>query len=55
MLAELGAKNGAVLLPDGAELVIPASEPKKRQRFVTRPGKPSQAIELPSTAARRSI
>lgn len=25
-LAELGAKNVAVLLPDGAELVIPASE-----------------------------
>lgn len=37
-LAELGAKNVAVLLPDGAELVIPASELKKRQRFVTRPG-----------------
>lgn len=37
-LAELGAKNVVVLLPDGAELVIPASELKKRQRFVTRPG-----------------
>ncbi|CMP30147.1 ATPase P [Mycobacterium tuberculosis] len=37
-LAELGAKNVAVLLPDGAELVIPASELKKGQRFVTRPG-----------------
>jgi cation-transporting P-type ATPase A/B len=37
-LAALGAKNVAVLLPDGAELVIPAGELKKRQRFVTRPG-----------------
>lgn len=54
-LAELGAKNVAVLLPDGAELVIPASELKKRQRFVTRPGKPSQLTESLSTAARRSI
>lgn len=37
-LAELGAKEVAVLLPDGAELVIPAEELRKQQRFVTRPG-----------------
>ncbi|GLC98850.1 cation-transporting P-type ATPase B [Mycobacterium kiyosense] len=37
-LAELGAKSVTVLLDDGAELVIPAEELKKRQRFVTRPG-----------------
>lgn len=37
-LAALGAKSVTVLLPDGAELVIPAGELKKRQRFVTRPG-----------------
>ncbi|OBK45473.1 heavy metal translocating P-type ATPase [Mycobacterium kubicae] len=37
-LAALGAKNVTVLLPDGAELVIPAGELKKKQRFVTRPG-----------------
>ncbi|QLL07715.1 heavy metal translocating P-type ATPase [Mycobacterium vicinigordonae] len=37
-LAELGAKSVTVLLDDGAELVIPAGELKKRQRFVTRPG-----------------
>ncbi len=37
-LAALGAKHVAVLLPDGEELVIPASELKKQQRFVTRPG-----------------
>jgi cation-transporting P-type ATPase B len=37
-LAALGAKDVAVLLPDGVELVIPAGELKKRQRFVVRPG-----------------
>jgi cation-transporting P-type ATPase A/B len=37
-LAALGAKNVTVLLPDGAELLIPVGELKKRQRFVTRPG-----------------
>lgn len=37
-LAALGAKDVTVLLPDGAELVIPAGELKKQQRFVTRPG-----------------
>ncbi|MFV0495102.1 heavy metal translocating P-type ATPase [Mycobacterium sp.] len=37
-LAALGAKDVTVLLPDGAELEIPAGELKKRQRFVTRPG-----------------
>ncbi|KAA1250454.1 cation-translocating P-type ATPase [Mycobacterium simiae] len=37
-LAALGAKNVTVLLGDGAELVIPAGELKKQQRFVTRPG-----------------
>lgn len=37
-LAALGAKNVTVLLADGDELVIPAGELKKRQRFVTRPG-----------------
>ncbi|MHA7651520.1 heavy metal translocating P-type ATPase [Mycobacterium sp. ML4] len=37
-LAALGARNVAVLLDDGSELVIPAGELKKRQRFVTRPG-----------------
>ncbi|KQH81248.1 cation-transporting ATPase [Mycobacterium gordonae] len=37
-LAALGARNVTVLLDDGSELVIPAGELKKRQRFVTRPG-----------------
>ncbi|ORB90317.1 heavy metal translocating P-type ATPase [Mycobacterium persicum] len=37
-LAALGAKDVTVLLPDGAELVIPAGELKRQQRFVTRPG-----------------
>ncbi|PJE19257.1 MAG: copper-translocating P-type ATPase [Mycobacterium sp.] len=37
-LAALGARNVTVLLEDGSELVIPAAELKKRQRFVTRPG-----------------
>ena len=37
-LAALSAKNVAVLLPDGAEFVIPAGELKEQQRFVVRPG-----------------
>ncbi|OBK94874.1 cation-transporting ATPase [Mycobacterium asiaticum] len=52
-LAALGAKNVAVLLPDGAELVIPADELKKRQRFVTRPGETIAAdgVVVEGTAA----
>jgi len=37
-LAALSAKNVAVLLPDGTEMVIPAEELKEQQRFVVRPG-----------------
>jgi cation-transporting P-type ATPase A/B len=37
-LAALSAKNVAVLLPDGAEMVIPAEQLKEEQRFVVRPG-----------------
>ncbi|MBU3748940.1 MAG: cation-translocating P-type ATPase, partial [Mycobacterium sp.] len=37
-LAALSAKNVAVLLPDGGEIVIPAGELKEQQRFVVRPG-----------------
>ena len=37
-LAALGAKNVAILLPDGGERVIPAEELKEQQRFVVRPG-----------------
>ncbi len=37
-LAELSAKDVAVLLPDGAEMVIPVDELKEQQRFVVRPG-----------------
>ncbi len=37
-LAALSAKNVAVLLPGGAEMVIPAEELKEQQRFVVRPG-----------------
>ncbi|MGB8389115.1 heavy metal translocating P-type ATPase [Mycobacterium sp.] len=37
-LAALGAKNVAVLLPDGGEMVIPADQLKEQQRFVVRPG-----------------
>ena len=37
-LAALSAKNVAVLLPDGGEMVIPAQELKEQQRFVVRPG-----------------
>ncbi len=52
-LAALGAKNVAVLLPDGAELVIPAGELKKRQRFVVRPGETVAAdgVVVDGTAA----
>ncbi len=52
-LAALGAKNVVVLLPDGAELVIPAGELKKRQRFVTRPGQTIAAdgVVIEGTAA----
>ncbi len=52
-LAALGAKNVAVLLPDGAELVIPAGELKKQQRFVTRPGETIAAdgVVVDGTAA----
>lgn len=37
-LAALSAKNVAVLLPDGSEMVLPAEELKEQQRFVVRPG-----------------
>ena len=37
-LAELSAKDVSVLLPDGAEMVIPADELAEQQRFVVRPG-----------------
>ena len=37
-LAALSAKNVAVVLPDGSEMVIPAQELKEQQRFVVRPG-----------------
>lgn len=52
-LAALGAKNVTVLLADGAELVIPADELKKRQRFVTRPGETIAAdgVVVEGTAA----
>lgn len=52
-LAALGAKNVTVLLPDGAELVMPAGELKKQQRFVTRPGETIAAdgVVLDGTAA----
>lgn len=37
-LAALSAKNVAVLLDDGSEMVLPAEELKEQQRFVVRPG-----------------
>lgn len=37
-LAALSAKNVAVVLADGTEMVIPAEELKEQQRFVIRPG-----------------
>jgi cation-transporting P-type ATPase A/B len=37
-LAALSAKDVAVLLPDGSEMVIPADELNEQQRFVVRPG-----------------
>ncbi|MGV9668987.1 MULTISPECIES: heavy metal translocating P-type ATPase [Gordonia] len=37
-LAAIGAKDVAVLLPDGREMRIPAEELKEQQRFVVRPG-----------------
>lgn len=37
-LAARGAKNVEVLLPNGAELTIPAGELKKQQHFLVRPG-----------------
>lgn len=37
-LAALSAKNVAVLLPDGSEMVIPTEQLKEEQRFVVRPG-----------------
>ncbi|MGB8402800.1 MAG: cation transporter, partial [Mycobacterium sp.] len=37
-LAALSAKNVAVLLPDGDEMVIPAEELSEGQKFVVRPG-----------------
>ena len=37
-LAALGAKSVSVLLADGAEMEIPATELKEGQRFVVRPG-----------------
>ncbi|KZS60286.1 heavy metal translocating P-type ATPase [Mycobacterium ostraviense] len=52
-LAALGAKDVTVLLPDGAELVIPAGELKRQQRFVTRPGETIAAdgVVVDGTAA----
>lgn len=38
-LAALSAKDVAVLLADGGELVIPVEELKEQQRFVVRPGR----------------
>ncbi len=37
-LAALSAKNVAILLPGGGEMVIPADELKEQQRFIVRPG-----------------
>ncbi|WP_286150020.1 heavy metal translocating P-type ATPase [Mycobacterium sp. ACS4331] len=37
-LAALSAKTATVLMPDGGEMVIPATELKEGQRFVVRPG-----------------
>ncbi|OAN37675.1 heavy metal translocating P-type ATPase [Mycolicibacterium iranicum] len=37
-LAALGAKSVSILLDDGAEMEIPATELKEGQRFVVRPG-----------------
>ncbi|MUL65344.1 copper-translocating P-type ATPase [Mycobacterium sp. CBMA 234] len=37
-LAALSAKNVAILLPDGSEMVIPAEELSEGQKFVVRPG-----------------
>jgi P-type Cu+ transporter len=37
-LAALSVKEVSVLLPDGAELPIPASELREQQKFVVRPG-----------------
>ncbi|AKN17017.1 cation-transporting ATPase [Mycobacterium haemophilum DSM 44634] len=52
-LATLGAKNVAVLLPTGAELVIPAGELKQQQHFVVRPGETIAAdgVVIDGTAA----
>lgn len=52
-LAALGAKNVAVLLPDGAELVIPAGELKAQQHFVVKPGETIAAdgVVIDGTAA----
>ncbi|MCB9441323.1 MAG: copper-translocating P-type ATPase [Mycolicibacterium sp.] len=45
-LAALSAKNAAVLMPDGSELVIPADELKEGQKFVVRPGQTISADGL---------
>jgi len=37
-LAALSAKDVTVLMPDGAEMVLPIDELKEQQRFVVRPG-----------------
>ena len=37
-LAALSAKDVAIVLPDGSEMVIPADELNEQQRFVVRPG-----------------
>ncbi len=37
-LAALSAKNVAILLADGTEMILPAGELKEGQRFVVRPG-----------------
>jgi len=52
-LAALGAKNVAIVLPDGGEMVIPAEQLKEQQRFVVRPGETIAAdgLVMDGTAA----
>ncbi|RFD24639.1 heavy metal translocating P-type ATPase [Mycobacterium uberis] len=52
-LAALGAKNVTVLLPNGAELIIPAGELKQQQHFVVRPGEiiAADGVVIDGTAA----
>ena len=50
-LAALSAKNVSVLLPGGAEMVIPADELKEQQCFVVRPGETIAADGLVTEGA----